>query len=574
MITEIECFKLPITYLEDNVKLEEHLINDLELKSTLLDDSLESNKSLYDYIFNPGEITFAKKTIPLWSEYYTSNKDFIKESQKLIKSKLPLVDISNNFTKVQDVWREIISETSFEEKYQYLDWKWLSPLNNNSKFLQCMSLYNMTSPIISLALPIFLLIVPFFLLKLQGISISMTTYIDVLKRLFQRHQLGQILSVGSASWEKRVYILVTCVFYVMQVYQNVNSCVKFGTNMKKLHEQIFVMRDYADETIKRMDSIESCCKDLKTYEPFIQELQEKRHILTVMRDDFNKVTPNNFSLQKVFQVGHLLKCFYQLYNRQPYHEALMYSYGFNGYIHNLTMLKKSVSCGYLSKCKLSNRTTKFKNAYFPTLMEKNPVKNSYNLDKHILITGPNAAGKTTILKTTIFNILFSQQTGFGCYDSATIAPFDQIHCYINIPDTSGRDSLFQAEARRCKNILDLIEKNSKLRHFCVFDELYSGTNPYEAIGSATSYLKYLNKYTNVTYMITTHFIDLCNRLDKENDVLNCHMKINNVDEGFTYTYKMEKGISNIKGGIKVLRDLEYPNEIIKYTKEIINELII
>ena len=44
--------------------------------------------------------------------------------------------------------------------------------------------------------------------------------------------------------------------------------------------------------------------------------------------------------------------------------------------------------------------------------------------------------------------------------------------------------------------------------------------------------------------------------------------------GFTYTYKMEKGISNIKGGIKVLRDLEYPNEIIKYTKEIINELII
>ena len=221
MITEIECFKLPITYLEDNVKLEEHLINDLELKSTLLDnidDSLESNKSIYDYIFNPGEITFAKKTIPLWSEYYTSNKDFIKESQKLIKSKLPLVDISNNFTKVQDVWREIISETSFEEKYQYLDWKWLSPLNNNSKFLQCMSLYNMTSPIISLALPIFLLIVPFFLLKLQGISISMTTYIDVLKRLFQRHQLGQILSVGSASWEKRVYILVTCVFYVMQVY--------------------------------------------------------------------------------------------------------------------------------------------------------------------------------------------------------------------------------------------------------------------------------------------------------------------------------------------------------------------
>ena len=165
----------------------------------------------------------------------------------------------------------------------------------------------------------------------------------------------------------------------------------------------------------------------------------------------------------------------------------MYSYSFNGYIHNLTMLKMIVSKKHISKCKLSNKTTKFKNAYFPTLINKNPVKNSYNLNNNILITGPNAAGKTTILKTTIFNILFSQQTGFGCYKSATLSPFDQIHCYINIPDTSGLDSLFQAEARRRKNILDIIENtdttinknnNSKARHFCVFDELYSGTNPY------------------------------------------------------------------------------------------------
>ena len=581
MITEIETFSLPISYLDDNIRLEEHLINDLELKSK--DDE---NKSLYEYIFNPGEITFAQKTIPLWSEYYTSNKQFIKESQKLITSKLPKlpkIDISNNYIKVQEIWKEIVAETSFEEKYQYLDWKWLSPLNNNSNFLQCMSLYNITSPVISLALPIFLLIIPFFLLKLQGISITMNTYIDVLKQLFQRHQLGQILSVGSASWEKRVYILVTCIFYIMQVYQNVSSCIKFGKNMKKLHEQIFVMRDYADETIKRMDSLELCCKNLKTYNPFIEELQQKRHILTVMRDDFNKVSPNELSFGKIFQVGHLLKCFYQLYNRQPYHDALNYSFGFNGYIHNLSMLKKMVLDGHISKCKLSNKTTKFKNAYFPTLIHKIPVKNSYTLDTNILITGPNAAGKTTMLKTTIFNILFSQQTGFGCYDSAVLAPFDKIHCYINIPDTSGRDSLFQAEARRCKNILNDIEntesnskidENTQFRHFCVFDELYSGTNPYEAIGSATSYLKYLNKYNNVTYMITTHFIDLCNRLDKEKNVLNCHMKINNNGDNFNYTYKLDKGVSNIKGGIKVLQDLEYPNEIIIETKKIINELII
>lgn len=569
MLTEIETFKLPIYYLEDNVKVDDELIHDLELKSN--DASID--KSLYEYIFNPGEIAFAKTTIPLWSEYYTANKSFIKESQKLVKSKkLPAIDISNNYEKVQEVWKEIMSETSFEEKYQYLDWVWVSPLNNNSQFLQCMSLYNMTSPIISLALPIFLLIIPFFMLRIQGHPITLATYIEVLKHLFKRHQLGQLLTVGSASWEKRVYILVTGVFYVLQVYQNITSCVRFGKNMKKLHEQLYIMRDYVSATIERMDTFEVCCKDFKTYVPFLEELRQNRHILSVMRDDFSKITPYKLSFKKVFQIGHLLKCFYQLYKRKPFHTALLYSYGFNGYLHNLTMLKKSISNGNISKCKLSNKTTKFKNAYFPALIESTPVKNSYNLNKQILITGPNAAGKTTLLKTTLFNILFSQQTGFGCYNSATIAPYDKIHCYINIPDTSGRDSLFQAEARRCKNILDAIEETSTARHFCVFDELYSGTNPYEAIGSATSYLKYLNKYNNVTYMITTHFIDLCNRLESDEKVINCSMKINNNGDTFVYTYKLDKGISNIKGGVKVLKDLEYPDEIIVSTNNIINTL--
>jgi hypothetical protein len=43
------------------------------------------------------------------------------------------------------------------------------------------------------------------------------------------------------------------------------------------------------------------------------------------------------------------------------------------------------------------------------------------------------------------------------FDKLKLSPFDHIHSYLNIPDTSGRDSLFQAEARRCKEILDCIE---------------------------------------------------------------------------------------------------------------------
>ena len=68
--------------------------------------------------------------------------------------------------------------------------------------------------------------------------------------------------------------------------------------------------------------------------------------------------------------------------------------------------------------------------------------------KWVGLTGTN--GKTTTIKTALINIILSQQIGYGCFESLKLCPYDNIYCYLNIPDTSGRDSLFQAEARRCK----------------------------------------------------------------------------------------------------------------------------
>ena len=120
------------------------------------------------------------------------------------------------------------------------------------------------------------------------------------------------------------------------------------------------------------------------------------------------------------------------------------------------------------------------------------ITNTVDITKNnFIITGPNASGKTTLLKTTLINLILSQQIGFGCYTKCSIIPYDFFYSYLNIPDTSGRDSLFQAEARRCLDILHIIQQDPDKRHFCIFDELYSGTNPREAISSAKYYLEYL-----------------------------------------------------------------------------------
>jgi DNA mismatch repair ATPase MutS len=76
-------------------------------------------------------------------------------------------------------------------------------------------------------------------------------------------------------------------------------------------------------------------------------------------------------------------------------------------------------------------------------------------------------------------------------------------------------------------------------------------------------MKYLVKYKKINCILTTHFYDLCKKLDLLEIFLNCNIPtIEDEKEQFKYTYQLKNGISKVKGGMKVLRDMNYPNEII------------
>ena len=183
----------------------------------------------------------------------------------------------------------------------------------------------------------------------------------------------------------------------------------------------------------------------------------------------------------------------------------------------------------------------------------------------MIITGVNASGKTTFLKTTAINVLVSQQFGVGFYRGSSFRPYTHIHSYLNIPDTSGRDSLFQAESRRCKEIIDRIDTApADSRHFCIFDELYSGTNPEEATQSAASLLRYLSKYNHVRFVLTTHYVSVCRKFRKSGVVQNYKMSVKLNEAGrMVYSYKLKKGISKIRGGMEILKQMNYPEEILR-----------
>ena len=562
-------FKLPIYYNEKKVELKQNLITDLELTKTVD----PSSNSIYSFYFDTDNDVSTKLTEQV-ANYYTTDVSFLTDNQKLIKSynapQNKYTQYSPNYKSIINIWNELKIDSGFREKYYYLDWEMIEFLNTSEIFLQFMSIYNLCSPIFSLMVPIIILIVPFFILKLKSIDITVSEYINVLKVVAQTNAIGKLFTVNFSEigFQEKIYILISAGFYLFSIYQNVMVCVRFNNNMKTIHNHFKEIDMYLDNTLQSMDNYLKYAKDLASHQGFNEQLLNKRKVLNAIHSKIKSISEYSlYNISKLKEIGRVLKYFYELHTDITYEDAIMYSIGFNGYIDCIEGLQKNLLERKINYANFVDKNKKiiFKNSYYACLKNNNPIKNTIKLKKNLIITGPNASGKTTILKSTLINIIFTQQFGCGFYQSANFKPFDYIHCYLNIPDTSGRDSLFQAEARRCKEILDIIQEHKSSTHFCVFDELYSGTNPEEAELSATSFMLYLQKYKNVSSLLTTHFIKVCKKLNKENSIENYKMVTEKKNHKIIFMYKLEKGISEVKGGINVLTEMNYPKEIIEHS---------
>ena len=542
-------FNLPIFYLNNKKILNENIKNDIEIDDT--------NNSIYYKVFQPTN-KYSKIVSEMWYYYYTSDLNFIKDSEYLIKN-FKNITYDNNIEKISEIKDELDNETGFYEKYKYLDSNYFKFLNNNPYFLHSLTLYNLTGPILNLLIPIIMIIIPFFIIKLSNKDISLQLYFESFKNVIKHHFIGKsLLEYNNVSLERKIFILFTTIMYFINIYQNFNSCFVYYKNIYKIKNYLQDIKIYINNSINLINNLHKYCG--KSYNEFKKNNIYIKDHFKVQYKKLELLELENFNIKDIGNVGNILYCFYQVYDNQLYKNCIDYTLKLNGFISNIEKLNFLYKNKYINGFKITNKNTEFNEIYFAPLINSNPVKNNVKLENNIIITGPNASGKTTILKSVLFNIIFSQQTGMGFYKKAKINLYEYIHSYINIPDTSNRDSLFQAEARRCKNILDSIKLNKNVRHFCVFDELYSGTNPNEAISSGYGFLKFLNREKNIDFILTTHYVTLCNILEEE-DILNKKMLVdkNNL-------YKIEDGISNINGGIKILENLNYDKDIIEYAK--------
>ena len=203
-------------------------------------------------------------------------------------------------------------------------------------------------------------------------------------------------------------------------------------------------------------------------------------------------------------------------------------------------------------------------AYHPMIEEA--VKNSISTQKGVLLTGSNASGKSTFLKTVAVNAIMAQ-TIHTCTASAYQAPLFQIATSMALRDNmEGGESYYIVEIKALKRILDMTASNleetpEKVRPvLCFVDEVLRGTNTVERIAASTQILKSLAGQ-KILCFAATHDIELTELLKE--DFENYHFEEDIADGDILFNYKLLPGKATTRNAIRLLSLMGYDGRMIE-----------
>ena len=188
-------------------------------------------------------------------------------------------------------------------------------------------------------------------------------------------------------------------------------------------------------------------------------------------------------------------------------------------------------------------------------IEKNENK------QNCILTGPNGSGKSSLLKNLLVNIILSQSLGITPADKVKLTPFKYISSYLNIADSQGKESLFQAEMTRCHNhLLKLkqLEDEKVGFSFNIMDEIFVSTNYYEGVSGAYAVIKNLEKYKNSINIITTHF-DILTR--DEFKLPSYTFKYFTIKNNGDKDYQLRNGVNKKHCALGLLKDKGFDKEL-------------
>ena len=199
--------------------------------------------------------------------------------------------------------------------------------------------------------------------------------------------------------------------------------------------------------------------------------------------------------------------------------------------------------------------------YHPLLTD--PVKNTIHTHRNVLLTGSNASGKSTFIKTVAINAILAQTIHTVLADSYR-ANFFRIYSSMALrDDIMSSESYYMVEIRSLKRIVD----QSKCQGepvLCFIDEVLRGTNTVERIAASTEILELLAAQ-NAFCFAATHDIELTELLKKQYD--NYHFEEQVEEDDVIFDYRLREGKAMTRNAIKLLHMIGYDPKIVERAQE-------
>ena len=422
-------------------------------------------------------------------------------------------------------------------------------------------MYTLTSPLLTLLTLCLVFLGPLlWVWYQQRTTCTWDTYLPVLRQLSGYHPLAKLCTsnLRTATQDQWMSVCIPVLMYVWNMYTSSTTSYSLWNHLSHVRSELVV---YATR-LQHLQNLAQTYVEITAsfvsvpHVRFRDCLQSHLQTATTMCAQLTHALSGHF--------GHRIRCMHEWMHNPLWKETMYYLTSFSEYVTQLHVLRTVLQPAVLSETATSYSVTGMWTNAAPT-----PQQATLTLDKPMLLTGPNASGKTSLLTTLFCNVLLSQQWGSGWYvGTSSVIPMNHLYtrlcCYINVPSSSQvtRDSLFQAEARLCKEMLENANSNTNTKSLYLFDELFSCTNAKDAEHSAEMVLQeVLDHMSSLTFVISTHFHGLCKKY-KTKQVQSWCMETTGDPTSYQVTYQVIPGVSLVCGAYTVFRTMNYPTSFL------------
>ena len=578
----------------DNCKLSESDKNDIieKLININLNNEKLSNEFLYDLELLKGNYNkYEESIIYKIDKTHTNigniclkniilnpldNIEKLTERQNIIKKITEFQDfdkidgylkiLKENENNLLWLWKENDKEVNQYLDSVYFQNRFFKIFNQNENMLNAFNYYKIViAPLLGVLYPVVAILLPFLIVRFAfKIKISFSNYYKLISSSIGGSLFPSASNSGLFKLSKMFSSFLYFFFYLHNTYFSITYSLNTNRIINIIHKKMNSIYNY----IKTTNKINELLKN-------IIPNQNLKLVGKYIDSEIFNTEPSFFSNKGII----LSEYKYITENKDLIIPIIEYSGLIDSYFSISKLYKENKDSNFYSFSNYNISDNPFidiKGNWHPYLNKKEVIKNDIVIGngnpQNIVITGPNAGGKSTFIKSLILSVLFSQTLTIAPCENINFTPFNFLSTYLNIPDCKGKESLFEAEMNRSLNYINKLRNMEKQKKFSIviMDEIFNSTNPKEGISGAFAICKKISTFKNSLSVITTHF-NYLTKLD-EYGFENYKIPIKKEEDKIIYTYKLKKGISNQFIALDLLKEKGFDNEIIQESRNIYKKL--